>query len=96
MPSQLPARGIILRSKSKSTLRLLRFEAKRWTLAAHVPHLVSEGLVILQAVGLIANEQIAGVLALESLGVKPERLIGDNQDLNKPCRNDFTSPEQPE
>ena len=54
----------------------------------HVQHhiglggcLVGERLVVLQAVGLIADEQVAGALAAELLCMESERLVGHDQHL---------------
>jgi len=43
--------------------------------------LVRQRLVVLQAVRLVADEQVAGALAAELLRVQPERLVGHNQHL---------------
>jgi len=43
--------------------------------------LVGERLVVLQAMGLIADVQVAGALAAELLRVESERLVGHDQHL---------------
>jgi hypothetical protein len=39
-------------------------------------HLVGESLLVFEAVGLVTDEEVAGLPALELVRVQPERLIG--------------------
>ncbi len=48
---------------------------------AYFKYLVDEGLVILQPVCFVADQQIAGMLPLEPLSVQSECLIGQDEHL---------------
>ena len=45
-------------------------------------HLVREGLVILQTVGFITNEQITDIVPSEALLMQPEGLVREDEDLH--------------
>ncbi len=45
-------------------------------------HLVGKGLVILQTVGFITDEQITDTVPSEALLMQPEGLVRENEDLH--------------
>ena len=47
-----------------------------------LPRLVCQGLVILEAVRLVTDEQVAGVVAPEALLMQPEGLVGEDEHLH--------------